>query len=958
MKKYIMIFALTLLVFTMSGCDLIQSDTIEKATEELCRENPDSELCNIDSLDDIEESVVLNLFNNMLENIDTMDINEYCEQFISVTNIDLLDNCRTDITLLFPEGIEDFEVLSVVKEGEEYKVELHNIVTDEMTTFTLGIQMENERAVVSKMQYGPIYVLAPPDEAEVIKLIESFILDMENEALTDTQICEMWDGVDEDCDGIEDARRKFKAGASLSKKVNILDPDDDNDGILVGEISFTLDGHVTVLKIAFDFDNTGDELKLMIRHIYSDNDSDVLGDKVIELIDMFILDMKNENLSDDQVCALWDGIDNDCDGLVEARGKFKAGSSLSEKVNILDPDDDGDGILVGEISLTIDGHVTVLKITFDTTGSGVDAKPVVRDIRTYTMFEPSDELLMKLDEFIDDYSNENFSDEEFYMKWFDETKFGTCGIEDETGDKTSCPPETPIRCDTAKENCPIKLVFVLKTITPPEDNSDTQVYHALFEADHNGHVTVLKIAFDIDETDDALKLMVQDIYQKEYDFVDEKEIFDLDEVQEFWNDFIADYLDATITSEKINELYFNGVIESGFMEDRLSDLENGSTIKTISVNYSNSEPDSFFDIELEVTYLGEIYSSNIKIKVNRIDMALYMAFVDPYVIAELTYEEAITVLDAYKKGYDYYSAQSATRCESTVVDFQKEECVVERDTMFENGFSLVDYELEMLDSSYMVSFTFEDEEFNKLVQTKMVYFYENGDSYLLALYDVYLNEIDSNEVDLLLGNFVKDAGDTTVLTTSVCHFISGGSDGEDNDCDGIVNTVRENGYELMIGEKEDLGDNYIVELVFTNAINNYSEFYYFSFYYDEAMVLKASMNLLDTKAFVYTDIYTLFGKINDFTIPTDEVCSSNVHEDSVARCKAIRTFHESNAYFIVVSELSLNEEMNVIVQTVTYDSMGNEIEQNTFIMNYMRDGNGNNPLFISNVPEGNNPLFE
>ena len=264
--------------------------------------------------------------------------------------------------------------------------------------------------------------------------------------------------------------------------------------------------------------------------------------------------------------------------------------------------------------------------------------------------------------------------------------------------------------------------------------------------------------------------------------------------------------------------------------------------------------------------------------------------------------------------------------------------------MFENGFSLVDYKLEMSDSNYMVVFTFEDAEFNQITKTKIVYFYENGDSYLLAFYDVYMDEIDNMEVDLLLENFAMSAGDTTILTTSVCHLISGGSDGEDNDCDGIVNNVRENGYELLIGEKEDLGNNYIIELVYMNANNNYSEFYYFSFYYDADMVLKASMNLLDTKSFIYNDIYTLFGEMNDFTIPTDEVCATNIHEDSVARCISIRTFHESNGYIILISELTLDDEMNVVVHTVTYDSTGIEIEKNTFVMNYMRDANGNNPI--------------
>ena len=107
MKKITSLFFMALLVFVLSGCDLIDIETVEKVTEELCRDNPDHQLCQDDALADLEESVILDLFNEMLNSyIDAdVDIEGYCDSYISVTNVELLDSCRADISSLFPEGI-------------------------------------------------------------------------------------------------------------------------------------------------------------------------------------------------------------------------------------------------------------------------------------------------------------------------------------------------------------------------------------------------------------------------------------------------------------------------------------------------------------------------------------------------------------------------------------------------------------------------------------------------------------------------------------------------------------------------------------------------------------------------------------------------------------------------------------------------------------------------------------
>jgi hypothetical protein len=958
MKKYITVFALALLVFTLSGCDLIQSDTIQTATEEFCLENPDNELCNIDSLDDIEESVVLSLFNDMLENLDTTDIDEYCNQFISADNRELLESCKTDIKSLFPEGIEDYEVLSVMNEEGEYKIELKNTQTDEMFVFSLGITVENDIVVISRMQAGPIFVLSPPDIEESTKLIEAFILDMENSDLTDEQVCEIWyDGVDQDCDGIADERVKFKAGAELSKKVNIIDSDDDDDGILTAIVSFDLDGHVTVLKIAFNYDNSGEELKLMVRHIDSDDDNDSFEDEAVSMIERFILDLENSDLTDEQVCELWDGKDDDCDGIPDARTKFKAGADLSKKVNILDPDSDGDGILVGEVSFDLDGHVTVLKIAFDVEKTETDFALLLRGIESYSPYIPNEGLTMKLEEFISDYEDANISDSELYAKWFDEIKYGSCGTDEEDPTKASCPDEIPVRCDSSMDNCPVKHRFLLKTVTPPEDNPETSLYEAVYSSEVYGHITLIRIAFDIDDTGSELKLIIHDLDSDDDTVVDEEE-FDLDEVKALWDKYINDYHDSLITSEEINEIYFNGKLESGFMDDRASDLENGVMITTKNITHSNEKPDSFFDIELEIIEGDEVVSSSIRIRVNRIDMALYLSFQDPITVVDVSFEEATTMLSAYKKGYDHYASSSQMSCAASVVDYQVEECEAERELMLENGYTLVDFNLEIIGENYVVELIFKDADMNEIKKTKFVFFFADEDTYLLAFYDKYVGEVDNDEVDLLLEDFVKNTSDDGVLTVHVCHFLSGGSDGEDNDCDGIVSKVRDNEYEFILGEVEDLGDTYLVEFIYRNDTVSFSEFYYFTFYYDEDLSLKATVNMLDNKLFFYTDIYTLIGNMNDYTVPVDEVCSLNIHEDSLDRCLAIRDYHESNGYILFITEISVDDQMNATILTVTYDSDGAEVEQNTFVISYMRNANGENPLHIESKTEGNNPLFD
>ncbi len=478
--------------------------------------------------------------------------------------------------------------------------------------FSIRTGFDNGNIVITKMAYGPIYVLSPPNAKEdVLDLINMFILDMENDLLTNTEVCALWDGIDNDCDGIDNdcdgidedcddfdiARRKFKAGASLSKKVNIIEiddsnDDDDDDDVLLAEIEFTLDGHVTVLKIAFQVDIFEDELHIFI--LDPDSDGDTILDMVegIEkaqikrILEEFVTDFIDTTKTDLEVCEMWyDGLDNDCNRIIEQRIKYLSATDLTTMIDVLDDDDDGDGLFEAEVSFTLDGHVTVVKI-----------------------------------------------------------------------------------------------------------------------------------AIEIDYSADEMKLVII-----ESDF---EEVFNLDEIEKLWSDFIEDYLDPTILNEDLNLMYFNEMIDSGFLDNRDLNLERGITINTSHIEYTRKVPGPLFTIDFEKTIDGVTTNERVEIRVNRIDMALHISFDDTGGMHLIPILYALAVLENYMMEYNHMSMISSSMCENTVIDYQVDECSMGRDMMISDGYMMLEYELYILDNQYIVDFIFEDSVGNQILESKPLLFME------------------------------------------------------------------------------------------------------------------------------------------------------------------------------------------------------------------------------------------
>lgn len=605
MRKSLSFIVLMVLLLVLSGCDLISPDVLDKASEELCRENPEHELCQIEDFAQVENDIVLGLFNDVIENYTNTEDTEFCENLFSITNIELLDKCREDRNSLVPENFDNYVAIDVTKDGDYYVIRTENPLTFEVIDFRVRIVLEGTTHFIDDWQTEMVSMqLRGIEKAEIKRGLAMFIEDFSNPDITDEALCTEWyDGKDNDCDGIEDARRRFKAGADLAKIINVLDDDDDDDGLIYATFEFENNGHFTVLKIAFTATNETGELKLVVF------EGDVLLEgmeekDINEALQLFINDFENPEITDEELCSIWyDGLDDDCDGIEEDRRKFKAGAALAKAINVLDDDEFGDSLLEAEITFDLDGHFTVLKISFlVTTSDGViDIKIIEGDVEgEYGIYLPAVETLEIMNMFINDYLDSTIPFEELNDMYFDNE------MDEAYSQQRLLDQESGIVISVLSEG----------EVIPNEEGFFT----IEIEIIHNGitryeEVSIKPIRIDLARVD---------INFQEY----EDEYLNIDELEELFKQFITDYLDPDSDDDTLDEMYFGGTMDLGFFEQRLLDLEKGISVTFVEISGNSKWYDPFFEITIEITDDGTVTREKIKVLAKRVDKSSPLLFID------------------------------------------------------------------------------------------------------------------------------------------------------------------------------------------------------------------------------------------------------------------------------------------------------------------------------------------
>ncbi|MCF7927402.1 MAG: hypothetical protein K9L74_07510 [Candidatus Izimaplasma sp.] len=153
------------MVFILTACDQFGIDDAVELSEEYCRDNPTSDICQADPLEAVDKTVVETTLKSFLTSFNDYDNQEqYCEDYISVTNLELLDACKEDINTILPPNLNDFEI-------EEITTDLLNMksvveVSTEESTYFFDVQFTEEDGdiLIAKWSYRTLDTEMNSDE--------------------------------------------------------------------------------------------------------------------------------------------------------------------------------------------------------------------------------------------------------------------------------------------------------------------------------------------------------------------------------------------------------------------------------------------------------------------------------------------------------------------------------------------------------------------------------------------------------------------------------------------------------------------------------------------------------------------------------------------------------------------------------------------------------------------------
>lgn len=139
MRKLIVFIAIITIGIFLSGCEYLPEDFQEQLTHELCANEPENPLCDLDLLNELEDQIVIDVVDNVVAKVKEKANKSNCKNMIAPNNPDLLEVCETDDYLFLPEGVDDFIPLRVEFMDDYFVVKgVTDDVNEELTIRRLG----------------------------------------------------------------------------------------------------------------------------------------------------------------------------------------------------------------------------------------------------------------------------------------------------------------------------------------------------------------------------------------------------------------------------------------------------------------------------------------------------------------------------------------------------------------------------------------------------------------------------------------------------------------------------------------------------------------------------------------------------------------------------------------------------------------------------------------------------
>ncbi len=188
MKKILIITTIIFFTLGLTSCDRFTSEDVEKISEEYCRENPTSDICEGDKITDLQTETVQNLFNDLLTDLDEGD-QSLCDTYIAITNTTLLDSCRLSFDNLFPEDLEGYQIDEIKEAGSNDDITKYEIVMkkDEQSDiyiFTITIVGIEDQMYIDSWEF---FMIEYQDIYQ--ELLDNMIVDFNDETISNDTIC-------------------------------------------------------------------------------------------------------------------------------------------------------------------------------------------------------------------------------------------------------------------------------------------------------------------------------------------------------------------------------------------------------------------------------------------------------------------------------------------------------------------------------------------------------------------------------------------------------------------------------------------------------------------------------------------------------------------------------------------------------------------------------------------------
>ena len=757
MKKILMMISVMMLVLTLSGC--FGSEEVDDALAVFCEDNPDALVCT--NPEATRNEIVANMFNTMMIEFIEGTNDNFCDDYFSATNNELLNACKTDRFSLVPEDIVYLSDDVVITSGTGTN---QFIVT---TTYEDGSN-------------GFIFTVSIVEEDGVIRFSEfSYEMDIDdsvvNLSLTD------------------DAVKEFM--------VRVINYDDQGDNYC--SLLFTGNAYEECISTSIDefipsiyaiYNPVVSELRTneFSYHVESSDGLEIylyqltftLVDEVLHLSEISYQDLSTYNSIENAEAVLQaflndfrsgDSLDDLCDERVGGTTNILECKTTFGKV--VDNDSEITSFIESSAGVY---HATVEFVGVATTTFEFELHIIIGENGMYDMAlellseEVSDPIKVYTIEETNEMFTAYFSDYNLHVTYDNET-FCSMYVEGDT--YNTCITE---RTNSQAEGAYYQIYIVSQVIG--ETNRWDVSVRAYFK-DKTMEYTYAVTVYENEEGNIGFSYSGR----AEQDITDSLDCLN-DRIAERYDDYLSDYLNPGI----INSTFFLEYINEGYSETVFNEMRNTyrATISSISISSITigELKDGYYLVQIDglvdftdpgltdyvISQTGRVYLVHSKIMLFTIDMESSSG-ADAFTVSEI--EAAAFVMDAYNSYYtgaincNYffdYSNPLVTSCETAQIPFFGEEIVVSA-TAVATG-----------DNHFTVTRYYEDE-YGVLQPLPELFVVVNSYEGTLNFDAWYTNEVLTEEVvDSVVDEYMVMLLDSTVTNTSYCLEY-----GIDEDCNAV-----------------------------------------------------------------------------------------------------------------------------------------------------------------------------